>query len=245
MEDAKDIDRLLKSWPMEPGKVLARVIEASDGRQVVQMRVEMGLLQMETNGRPDGERPGGAETYFEHLQEYAKTAGDDFELTEEQCEEADREFVQYYHRRICWLAMRQFDRAAQDALHTLRFMDFVRDYSPDEHWTVTHEQYRPFVMFHHIQASALGALSGSDGETAIEEVNRGISQFEALLEGSETPAEDNELVKRLVDLREWIRDKHDVGLTLVEQLTDAIASEKYELAAAIRDQIARREDGGI
>ncbi|MCG8586534.1 MAG: UvrB/UvrC motif-containing protein [Pirellulales bacterium] len=245
MDDAQDIDRLLRSWPMEPGKVLARVIETTDGRQVVQMRVEMGVLQMETSGRPDGERPGGAETYFEHLRDYAKTAGDDFVLTEEQCEEADREFVQYYHRRICWLAMRQFDRAAQDALHTLRFMDFVRDYSPDEQWTITHEQYRPFVMFHHIQASSLAALSGSDPETAIEEANRGISQFESLLEGSEIPTDEHELVKRLVDLREWIREKYDVGLTLVEQLTDAIASEKYELAASLRDQIARREDGGM
>ena len=133
MEDERDIDDLLRTWPMEPGKVLARVVDASDGRQVVQMRVEMGVLQMEVGGRPDGERPGGAETYFDHLREYAKTAGDDFTLTEEQCEEADREFVQFYHRRICWLAMRQFDRAAQDALHTLRFMDFVRDNSPDGH----------------------------------------------------------------------------------------------------------------
>jgi hypothetical protein len=245
MDEPQDIDKLLKTWPMEPGKVLARVVEAGDGRQVVQMRVEMGVLQMETRGRPDGQRPGGAETYFEHLREYAKTAGDDFELTEEQCEEADREFVQFYHRRICWLAMRQFDRAAQDALHTLRFMDFVRDHSPDEQWTLTHERYRPFVMFHHVQASSLAALSGSEPETAIEEVNRGIARFETLLADSELPANENELVKRLVDLREWIRKKYAVGQTLVEQLSDAIATEQYERAASLRDQIARREAGEI
>ena len=245
MDEQQDIDRLLKSWPMEPDKVLARVVDAEDGRQVVQMRVEMGLLQMETTGRPDGERPGGAETYFDHLHEYAKTAGEGFELTEEQCEEADREFVQFYHRRICWLAMRQFDRAAQDALHTLRFMDFVRKHSPDEDWTHTHEQYRPFVMFHHIQASSLAALSGSQPEDAIEEVNRGIASFEKLLADSEHPPEEHELVKRLVDLREWIREKYDVGLTLVEQLSDAIASEKYELAATLRDKIERRDNGEI
>ena len=245
MDEHQDIDRLIRTWPMEPGKVLARVVETEDGRQVVQMRVEMGVLQMETSGRPDGERPGGAETYFDHLHEYAKSAGDQFELSEEQCEEADREFVQFYHRRICWLAMRQFDRAAQDALHTLRFMDFVRKHSPDDGWTRTHEQYRPFVMFHHVQASSLAALSGSEPESAIEEVNRGIAQFEQLLEGSKLPADEHELVKRLVDLREWIREKYDVGLTLVEQLGDAIALEQYELAASLRDQIDRRENGEI
>ena len=100
-------------------------------------------------------------------------------------------------------------------------------------------------MFHHIQASSLAALSGSDPETAIEEVNRGITQFTSMLEENGLPVDENELVTRLVDLREWIREKYDVGLTLVEQLTDAIASEKYELAASLRDQIARREDGEI
>ena len=36
-------------------------------------------------------------------------------------------------------------------------------------------------------------------------------------------------------------DEHDVGQTLDEQLADAIADEKYELAADIRDKIRRRD----
>jgi hypothetical protein len=150
-----DIDRILQEWPFQPGEVLARRVKAADGRQVLQMRVDMGVLQLETDGRPDGQHPGGAETYYDYLIAEAIREGDTFQLSPEQCIEADREFVQFYHRRICWLALREYRRAARDADHSLAFMDFVRKVSADEDWTVSHEQYRPFVMFHRVQAGAL------------------------------------------------------------------------------------------
>ncbi|HEX5442946.1 MAG TPA: DNA helicase UvrBC, partial [Pirellulales bacterium] len=143
-----DIDRILQDWPYEPGEISARLVRAADGREVLQMRVEMGLLQMETSGRPDGTEPEGAETYFDHLTALAAQEGDGFVLSTEQCSEADREFMQFYHRRICWLALREFRRAANDADHTLAFMDFVREHSPAEEWMLSHDQYRPFVLFH-------------------------------------------------------------------------------------------------
>ena len=91
----QDIDQLLKNWPYEPGEVSARLVRASNGREVLQMRVEMGLLQLETEGRPDGQRPGGADSYFDYLKKIAAKAGERFELSPEQCTEADREFMQW------------------------------------------------------------------------------------------------------------------------------------------------------
>ena len=46
-------------------------------------------------------------------------------MSEEQCVELDCEFVQYYHRRMCWLALRDFALAVIDADHTLAMMDFA------------------------------------------------------------------------------------------------------------------------
>ena len=108
MARRQDIDQILRDWPYEPGEVSARLVRASDGREVLQMRVEMGILQLEVDGRPDGQRPGGSETYFDHLLDLALHEGDSFELNSEQCAAADREFLQFYHRRICWLALREF-----------------------------------------------------------------------------------------------------------------------------------------
>jgi hypothetical protein len=246
MPRRKDIDELLAGWPYQPGEVMARIVEAADGRELLQMRVDMGLLQMEVDGRPDGARPQGAETYFDYLLSLVIHEGDDFELSAEQCAEADREFVQFYHRRICWLALRRFDEAARDADHTLAFMDFVKHHSPDEDWTVSHEQYRPYVMFHRVQAAALAELEKNGAEAAISEINRGLDNFRKVFEEYDAAEkfDDDELVRRLKELQESLREHYRVGRTLDEQLADAVASEQFELAAQLRDEIARRKFGG-
>ena len=48
------------------------------------------------------------------------------------------------------------------------------------------------------------------------------------------------MVRRLMELRETLRERFDVGPTLDEQLAEAIAAEEYEKAARIRDEMARR-----
>ena len=53
--------------------------------------------------------------------------------------------------------------------------------------------------------------------------------------------ESDELVVRLVDLRESLRNEYSVGQTLNEQLADAVEREQYELAARLRDELSRRD----
>ncbi len=238
-----DIDRILRGWPYEPGEISARLVRAGDGREVLQMRVEMGVLQLETSGRPDGEQPGGATTYFEYLQELADSEGaETFVLDEEQCGEADREFMQYYHRRVCWLALREFRRAASDADHTLAMMDFVRDHSPSEEWTLSHEQYRPFVLFHRTQAATLARLEEEGAEAAMQDLAAGLERFYDLfvLYDAEDQFDDDDLVCRLHELRDTLREQYDLKPSLSEQLAQAVASEQYELAAKLRDELSRR-----
>jgi hypothetical protein len=242
MTRRKDIDDLLSDWVFQPGEVMARLVKAADGREVLQMRVDMGLLQMEVAGRPDGSRPSGAETYFDYLLSAKVQDGDSFVLTAPQCAEVDREFVQFYHRRICWLALRKFRQATKDADHTLALMDFVKKHSPDEQWTLSHEQYRPFVLFHRVQAAALGELEEQGAEAAIGEINRGLEQFRHIFEEYEVAEkfDEDELVRRLQELQSSLREHYHVERTLDERLADAVADEQYELAAQLRDQIARR-----
>ncbi|HEX3872473.1 MAG TPA: UvrB/UvrC motif-containing protein [Pirellulales bacterium] len=242
MTRPQNIDAILKNWAYEPGEISVRTARGADGREVIQMRIDLGLLQMEVEHRPDGEHPGGAETYLDYLMGAAIHEGDAFELTEEQCAEVDREFVQYYQRRICWLALREFRRAVRDADHSLSLMDFVRTCSPNPEWTQSHEQYRPFILFHRTQAAALEALEQSGAEPAVEQINRGLDamrQAYVAAEAEEQFSED-EMVQRLEQLREAVRDHYNVGQTLDEQLAEAVAAEQYELAARLRDEIARR-----
>lgn len=242
MPRRRDIDRLLSEWQYKPGEVCARLVKAADGRQVLQLRVEMGVLQMEIDHRPDGQRPGGADTYYDYLTHLALHEGDAFQLTAEQCLAVDREFLQYYHRRICWLTLRDFPRARRDAEHSLLLMDFVREHSPDEEWTAAHEQYRPFIMFHRCQAIALHALETEGPESAIDAINHGLETLREVF--SEYDAEDqfdeDELVGRLCELRDHLRKHYQVPPTLTERLAEAVSQEKYELAARLRDELRGR-----
>ena len=242
MPPKRHIDHILEKWPFDPEHLSVRKINGKDNREVIQMRIDMGILQLETSGRPDGNQPEGHKTFLDYLLSQTKSNGNNFELDEDRCGEIDREFVQFYHRRICWLTLREFDRAISDADHTLALMDFCREHSDDDQWTMSHEQYRPFVLFHHTQATALAALEESGAEGAIEKINDGLNRFRiffAQYDAGEHFDED-ELVTRLVDLRESLREQFDVGQTLREQLADAISQEEYELAAELRDELVKR-----
>jgi len=246
MSDHDNIDFILRNWEYEPAAVNARIVQGDDGRDVLQMRVDLGVLQLETSGRPDGSTPFGASTILEHLQQLVATSGEDYQLTEDDCFEVDREFVQFYHRRICWLQLRRFEQAIADADHTLALMDLCRKHGPDEQWTLAHEQYRPFVMFHRIQAQAIMALDEGEGaEAAIEAISQGLDSLRRVYESYEMldKFDDDELVKRLIEIREDIRVRYEVGQTLRERLADAVAQEQYELAAKLRDELERRDLG--
>ena len=242
MSEHQDIDHVFREWPYQPGVISARLVRAHDRREVLQMRLEMGLLQMETTGRPDGETPEGSETYLDYLILQSFGGDESFVLTEDQCLEVDREFFQFYQRRICFLALREFPRAVKDADHTLTLMDFVVRHSPDPQWTASHEQYRPFVLFHRTQAAAMTELQRSGPEPAIEEINRGLERIRQVFAAVEAEErfDQHELASQLTEMKETLRAEFDVGQTLAEQLADAVASEEYERAARLRDEIARR-----
>ena len=248
--DKQNIDDILNQWPFDPLSVNVRILESTQ-REVLQMRVDMGILQLEIDGRPDGNRFQGASTYYDFLVKAAKSSNE-FELDEDHCLEIDREFVQFYHRRICWLQLKEFNRAVRDADHTLKLMDFCKQFSADEQWTISHEQYRPFVLYHRTQAAALAHLDDQDEElkntigasAAIDEVNIGLDNlYQLFVEyDAEDQFEEDELVQRLIDFREGLRDKYELGPTLKEQLANAIENEDYEAAADLRDQLSKESD---
>lgn len=240
------LDHLLKDWPHTFGEVAARLIKGRDGREVVQLRIDLGVLQMETSGRPDGERPEGHPTYYDYLLDAAVEEGLSFELDEKRRQEIDREFMQFYHRRIAWLAVRSFERAVADADHSLRLMDLSTAHAPVRAWADQHEQYRVFVMFHRTQARALHQLETADAEAAIEAINAGlraidrVEEARGLKEGRLSDSGAEELLGKLREMRRSLAEHYDVAPPLHDQLAEAIAQEQYERAAVLRDEIARR-----
>lgn len=243
MARREHIDRILRDWPYDPDAINVRRTKGENGRAIIQMRIDLGLLQLEVAGRPDGVRPHGFDSYYDYLVGEAVHLGEDFVLDDEQCDEADREFVQYYHRRNCWLRLREFRKAMEDANHSLGLMDFCRDHSPDQAWTISHEQYRPYVLFQRTQAEALAELEERGAQEAVEAIQRGLDRiYEVFAEhDAEEHFDEDEMVSRLKELKDSLRDQFDGESRLRQQLSEAVAAEQYELAAKIRDELARRD----
>jgi hypothetical protein len=242
----KDIDAALEAWDVQPGIVQARLVVAGDQRQVIQMRVELGVLQMETAHRPDGQRPHGFTSYFDYLRHEARAAAridKPFVMDDEQCQEADREFLQFRQRRISWLALRNYSKAIEDADHTLTFMDFVKEHSPSEEYTQAHEQYRGFVTFQRTQGAAALALEQDNAEKAVDEVRKGLERLKLFFAafGAEEQMEEDGMVQHLRKIEQSLREQHGIAATLQEQLDQAVANENYEEAARLRDALRKRQ----
>lgn len=249
----RDLDDVIQGWPYdpEPGEVLAREVRTRDGRNVLQIRVELGVLQLETSGRPDGGRPHGFATYLDYLRYCAASRGQapggkapPWTMDQEQCSEADREFIQFYHRRMAWLSLRHYDKAMLDADHTLALMDFVRRHGNDDDYVASHEQFRGLVQFHRTQAQALIAIERRRPEEAIDALRDGMEKLGAHQrtwwdhrENDSTDSPNPSLIEQLRMFEQEIRKNYAVEKTLREQLDEAVAREDYEQAARLRDMI--------
>ncbi len=251
----KDIDDALRDWPYDPdaGGVIARQVRTKDGRSVLQVRQELGVLQMETDGRPDGDRPHGFRTYLDYLRHCAADraarpgkAGPPWQMSDDQYPEVDREIVQYYQRRLAWLALHRYDRMLADAEHSVALLDFVRRHCDDAEYIASHERFRGLILFHKAQARAAMALERHKPDEAVDAVREGVASIQQhhgdwLREhedDDETPAPA--LMDQLQRLEKEIRRSFDVRTTLREQLDEAVAHEDYERAARLRDQIRSR-----
>jgi hypothetical protein len=122
-------------------------------------------------------------------------------------------------------------------------MDFCRDHSPDDAWTVSHEQWRPYVLFQRTQADALAELDEKKApHAAVMAIDRGLERIrEVFVEHeAEEHYDEDEMVTRLRELRESLREQFDDEARLRIKLSEAVAAEQYERAAEIRDEIAKR-----
>ena len=247
----QDIDHALRDWPFEPGDIIARLVTAADGRVVLQLRIDMGVIQMAPSGRPDGSRPGGHTTYLDYLRhelddpDGTSALAELNTMTPEQCADADREFAQFYQRRLAWLALREYKGAVADAEHSLALMDLVARHSPSDEYTASHEKYRAFIVFQRTEAATALALSGDDPDAAVDALTDGLERMRQVYErlGVADRMGEDDMVRNLRAERRRLRKLHRIDKTLHEQLQEAIANEDYERAARIRDRIrARRPD---
>ena len=242
-----DIGSILNDWPFEQGQVSARRIRGADGRDKLQLRLDMGLLQMEVTGRPDGDRPHGFEcllSYHEsQLNKHRQRVGSDngFDLDEDACERLRNEAQMYYHRYLAEFVLEDYEAVERDTQRNLRVMDFLNEHAREDSDRFAMDQYRPYVMMMHARARARLAAGQNRVKAAIGVLRNGIeqiTQFYRKWGQEEAIPESGELAVLRAMIAEFEpRVPVDPIQRLRSELARAIRDERYEEAASIRDQI--------
>ena len=241
-----DLNLILKNWPHETGTIKVRKIVGLDGNEKLQLRIDLGILEMEMTGRPDGQRPHNCESlllYHQRQAERAAARGETYELTPEQCNELQQEGIQYYHRYLSLFQINDFPKVIRDTQRNLDLFAFVAEHSGRDELVWSFQQFRPYVLMMNTRAKAsilLGEGRFSDAMREIEGGRNAIQEFFQQSDFPELAAKSSELAF----LDEWLEEVSSKRpLSKLEimkrEMESAIASELYERAAELRDAIKR------
>jgi hypothetical protein len=239
-----DLNTILKDWPHQNGSIKVRKIIGLDGHEKLQLRIDLGVLQMELSGRPDGVRPYGCESLLEYHQRRAtrvEERGETYELTPEQCAELQQEGIQYYHRYLSLFQINDFAGVVRDTQRNLDLFDFVVSHTNREELSWTLQQFRPYVLMMNTRGKASIFLSQGKFPEAMAEIERGRDAIHEFFQRSNFP----ELASRSSEvhfLEEWleeVRAKRPLSKIEIMQreMENAVAKELYERAAKLRDAI--------
>ncbi|MBN1919577.1 MAG: UvrB/UvrC motif-containing protein [Verrucomicrobia bacterium] len=249
-----DISDILEEWPYDPDRN-ARIVTNADGSQKLQIRLRLGLLQMELDGRPDAQRPYGFDTVLEYqrnsLDEYRDEHGTDegFVIDHDAWEELNSEGVLFYERYVVLFQLGDYDRTARDTARNLGMFDLVRQYAERPEDVTALEQYRPYLIRMNAAALAMQHMQNDRPDDARDTLRRGIRQLDEL-EMVHTSVFQVELDRARSMLEGMLDDiKADKATpseldTLRGELARAIREERYEDAASIRDRIRRISEPG-
>lgn len=244
-----DIAPILRSWEYDAQQeMMVRHIKGADGRMKIQMRLDLGILQMEQEGRPDAKRPHGKESlldYFERIVEELEQrygVATEFTLDKDDCYALQQEGIQYYYRYLCFFQLGDYKRAERDTARNLRLFDFVKKYAADKQYIEEFEQYRPYVVMMNTRAKVLSALRTKNASKAVNEIKQGIDEIENVYKknGDIHDRQKSEVafLKNWADeiVRSYTPSKRQ---RLAEELRIAVEREEYEKAAKIRDKLSK------
>lgn len=247
-----DISDILSSWPYQPGQLTARRIRGLDGREKIQLRLDLGLLQMEVSGRPDGARPHDCESLLDYYEKqcdlYRKQRGGDegFQVDGDACELLRAEGLLYYHRYVAEFVLEDFAAVERDTTRNLRLLDFCATHAAGAADRTVLELHRPYITMMRTRARCQGHLAAGRSKQALAAVERGIREIKDYFTAAgqeEAIAQSPELAV-LGELAGEVQSRLPVDplVKLKRALAKAIAEERYEEAAAIRDRIRRVAD---
>ena len=248
-----DLDDLTGGWECPPGELRARLLTGRDGRELVQLRVDLGLMQMFTDGRPDGERYHGLPSARAYVEHELRLGGR--HLSPEHWQELERELVQTNYRRMALAAVsddalrsndesgarRCIQHALRDVDECLANLQLLEAQGGAKGGFAT---LAPSLVFDRGRLGVQLHVMEGRIEVAIEQAQAGAAELDKLLAElgyDEQQRGEDAGLRYLRQIAQQLRQEYGVAQTLREQLAKAIEDEDFERAAALRDELTQRE----
>ena len=238
---SKDISDIISDWEYDPASISARWVKGNDGKRKVQLRLDLGLFQMEVKGRPDGTTPHGYPSLLEYYTALEKSGERIFNLDFDACAELQQEAMQYYYRYLSFYALNHLEGVIRDTQHNLDIIELVSKYTTDEDLGWQFLQFYPYVRMMNARAHAEWLIKKKTHEDAVHVLQEALDdirefwsengEYEMVLESQE--------VELLNTLLKQVKTKNtpEEEENLKKALERAIATENYEKAADLRDKI--------
>jgi len=247
-----DISGLLDDWEYQPGQVVVRRFTGNDGRDKIQLRVDLGLLQMNAEGRPDGKRPFGKPSLLEHykarLQKYRNAhegSDEGFKLGGEDCAKLQLEALQFHHRYICLLQLEDYPGVIRDATRNLAVFEMVSKFAEAEEMAWALRQFQPQLLMVLTRAQGAMALEAENYPLAIQHAEQGVEKIRAFFNdaGHSEAVEHSGEIQSLENWLDELRAKRPLSQRerLERALQEAVQREDYERAARVRDALRKLE----
>jgi hypothetical protein len=249
-----DLNELLDEWDCSADEVCARVVQGQDGENILQLRVDLGILQMALDGRPDGLRYHGLPSVYDHFRHERRLAR---QPTVDDWQELHRELQQHNYRRLALSSLAEealrgedvelgrtyMHRTLRDIERCLAILHELEE--NDTQWDDPLATLVPTLAFSRTRLLARLRVAEGRHEDAIEEVERGRRHLDQVLAQAgldEEQREQNPALAYLEQMGHRLREQHGITLTLRERLDKAIEHEDFETAAHLRDELRRRRE---
>lgn len=246
MSSSSDITPILKDWPWQSGSFGARTLSGHDGRLLIQVRLEVGIIQLEADGRPDGNASLGFGSVLDRVRSQlagsaAPTAGGDLSITADDACDLVGEMLLFRQRAMACAVLELWPRVRRDALHNMEILELLRTRGADSAERARHELWRANEIKMQVRAEvAMAILAGRKSEAAIS-IDRGLDALKKTFAraGALDQFEESIEAQYLRGLRESLTLKLPASqrLEIERRLLAAIRGENFELAAILRDEL--------
>lgn len=249
-----DLCELTADWHCPAGEIVARMVVGRDGEELLQLRVDLGVMQMFPDGRPDGIRYRGMASVQEYIRHERRLGR---EVSPEDWRELERELFQINYRRLALSSLLEdclgrndvgaatghVGRALRDIETCLECLRVAAECDGGGLGSGCFA-LRPTLTFHRGRLAVQAQIITEHYEEAVEEAGRGADELDRVLAelglDEEQRGQDPGVVF-LRGLERRVRREYAIRSTLRERLAEAVENEDFEAAARLRDELRQRD----